>query len=61
MHSMQLRVEKDPLTGRDISKKCWNGHHQQGQLPGDSDDGCCPEEMCRCLCHERGGSAQGDD
>ena len=43
MYSMQLRVEKDPLTGRDIGKECWNGHHDEG----------CDEDLCKCLCHER--------
>ena len=65
MHTMQLRVEKDPLTGRDISAACWNGHHQKGVGPFarkvEAEGGkCCTEEMCQCLCHDRLG-AQGDD
>lgn len=60
MHIMQLRVERDPLTGRDISKACWNGHHQQSTRDFErEDEDCCHEEMCKCFCHER--TAQGDD
>lgn len=63
MHIMQLRVEKDPLTGRKISKACWNGHHQQsqGERARYEEVKCCQEEMCKCLCHDRVESAQGDD
>ena len=43
MYRPALRVEKDPLTGRDISAACWNGHHDEG----------CDEDLCKCLCHER--------
>lgn len=50
MHIMQLRVERDPITGREISKECWNGHHDN---PGSAMDGACQEVMCKCLCHER--------
>jgi hypothetical protein len=41
-------TEQDPITGRDISNRCWNQRHQ--------DDGPrareCIEDSCQCMCHD---------
>jgi hypothetical protein len=45
----------DPITGRDISSSCWNGHHERKIYDawfGPGSDGCL-DSTCGCLCPPR--------
>lgn len=42
----------DPITGREISKHCWNGSHQHFDAVWQENTGC-NERKCGCLCHPR--------
>jgi hypothetical protein len=47
---------RDPITGRDISPQCWNGHHEEMVYYieyGDSELIGCDGSDCGCLCHPR--------
>jgi hypothetical protein len=47
---------RDPITGRDISPQCWNGHHEElVYYPGYGTEqiGCDEKHLCGCLCHPR--------
>jgi hypothetical protein len=47
---------RDPITGRDLSPQCWNGHHEKlVYYPdyGTEQIGCDEKHLCGCLCHPR--------
>lgn len=48
-------TQADPITGREISNLCWNGHHEPDGLM-ETDTGCkhldCETEGCHCMCHD---------
>lgn len=50
--------EKDPITGRNLSQKCWNGFHEDWD--GEEWNGIC-HDQCECMCHDerRGVEASG--
>ena len=41
-------LREDPITNRFISDSCWNGHHEQNEVPGD----LCKVCRCGCMCHD---------
>lgn len=43
--------DKDPITGREISKKCWNGLHENPDDPY-KDTHCSSLQYCKCFCHD---------
>jgi hypothetical protein len=49
---------RDPITGRDVSRQCWNGYHARTvhfELYGAlwSEKFGCDDSDCGCLCHPR--------
>jgi hypothetical protein len=47
---------RDPITGRDLSPQCWNGHHEKLVCYldyGTEQIGCDEKHLCGCLCHPR--------
>jgi hypothetical protein len=39
----------DPITGRDISNRCWNQRHQDEGAPRATE---CIDDRCQCMCHD---------
>lgn len=42
-------TKADPITGREISNHCWNGHHEGSDY---HDDLVCLSNGCKCFCHD---------
>lgn len=43
-------VKADPITGQNISTRCWNGYHEDGSLKAKQ---VCESVGCNCLCHHK--------
>ena len=44
-------LQQDPITGRHLSRRCWNTLHQEADDAEPHQQ--CRETSCDCLCHER--------
>jgi hypothetical protein len=44
-------LQQDPITGRHVSRRCWNTLHQEADDAEPHQQ--CRETSCDCLCHER--------
>jgi hypothetical protein len=44
-------LQQDPITGRFLSRRCWNTLHQP-QEPNSKPHPTCDECGCECACHD---------
>jgi hypothetical protein len=44
-------LRQDPITGRQLSRRCWNTLHQRPKEDDANEE--CQKSNCDCLCHDQ--------